>query len=113
MLKVLIYALPVILAVYALVDLVQTDEEDVQGLPKLVWVLLIVLIWVIGPIAWLVAGKRGRRWLPGLLRGGAGGGAGHTRPTAPDDDPDFLRGLRYQRPPPPAPEDEDDQPTPA
>lgn len=117
MLKVLIYALPLILAVYALVDLVQTDEEDVQGLPKLVWVLLIVLIAVIGPIAWLAAGKRSRRWRPGFLRApGTAGGAGRPRPTAPDDDPDFLRGLRYQRPPPAkptTPEDEDDQPTPA
>ena len=127
MLKVLIYALPIILAVYALVDLVQTDEEDVQGLPKLVWVLLIVLIWVIGPLAWLLAGRRGRRWLPGLSRAGGrlGPQPGSGRPVAPDDDPDFLRGLRYNRPTPPPPppaspaperpeaSDEDDQPTPA
>lgn len=120
MLKVLIYALPIILAVYALVDLVQTDEEDVQGLPKLVWVMLIVLIWVIGPIAWLVAGRRSRKWLPGLSRAGGPGQPGRGRPTAPDDDPDFLRGLRYNRPAPPPPAapdhdhpDEDDQPTPA
>ena len=39
MLKVLLYATPLILAVYAMVDLVQTKDEDVQGLPKLVWVL--------------------------------------------------------------------------
>ena len=38
MLRILIYALPIVLAVYALVDLVQTRDEDVQGLPKLVWV---------------------------------------------------------------------------
>jgi len=120
MLKVLIYALPIILAVYALVDLVQTDEEDVQGLPKLVWVMLIVFIAVIGPIAWLVAGRRGRTWLPGLSRAGGPGQPGSGRPTAPDDDPDFLRGLRYNRPAPPPPAtpdhdhpDEDDQPTPA
>jgi len=120
MLKVLIYALPIILAVYALVDLVQTDEEDVQGLPKLVWVMLIVLIWVIGPIAWLVAGRRGRKWLPGLSRAGGPGQPGSGRPTAPDDDPDFLRGLRFNRPAPPPPAapdhdhpDGDDQPTPA
>ncbi len=111
MLKVLIYALPIILAVYALVDLVQTDEEDVQGLPKLVWVLLIVLIWVIGPLAWLLAGRRGRHWLPGFSRAGGPGHPGTGRPTAPDDDPDFLRGLRYDNPPPPkAPDDDNDPP---
>ena len=111
MLRFLLFALPIILAVYALVDLVQTDEEDVQGLPKLVWVLLIVLIWVIGPIGWLLAGKRGRRWLPGLPSRGATPQPGY-RPTAPDDDPDFLRGLRYNRPPPPAEPDDEDPPAP-
>ncbi len=122
MLKVLIYALPIILAVYALVDLVQTDDEDVQGLPKLAWGALIVLIAVIGPVAWLVAGKRGRRF-PGLSPRLAGPSRpGTSRPLAPDDDPDFLRGLRPNRPPqpappptppptaPPTPRDEDDPP---
>jgi hypothetical protein len=98
MLKVLLYATPLILAIYALVDLVQTKDEDVQGLPKLVWVLLIVFIWVVGPIAWLIAGRRGRG-LPGLPPQVAGPGTGPGRPTAPDDDPDFLRGLNRPRPP--------------
>lgn len=122
MLKVLIYALPVILAVYALVDLVQTRDEEIQGLPKLVWVVIILLIGVIGPIAWLVAGRRDRRWFPGLLPRSAGPGRpGGGRPMAPDDDPDFLRGLRYTEPPapkpparkpPPPPDDEDGTPDP-
>ncbi len=107
MLRILLYALPLILAVYALVDLVQTKDDDVQGLPKLVWVLLIVLAWVVGPIAWLVAGRRGRR-LPGLAPRTEGGPTGRAprRMVAPDDDPDFLRGLN--RPPKPPPPDEDD-----
>lgn len=109
MLKVLLYALPLILAVYALVDLVQTDDDDVQGLPKLVWALVIVLVWVIGPIAWLLAGRRDRRWFSRLApRPATPGQPGGGRPMAPDDDPDFLRGLRYTEPPPPPPPDDED-----
>ena len=107
MLRILIYALPIILAVYALVDLVQTKDEDVQGLPKLVWVLLIVLIWVIGPLAWLFAGRKGRRF-PGLAPRAAGPAGGQTRSLAPDDDPDFLRGLNRPKRPP----EDDEQPPP-
>ena len=105
MLKVLLYALPIILAIYALVDLVQTPDEDVQGLPKLAWVAVIVLIWIVGPAAWLLAGRRGRSWLPGLTPRQAGGSPGPTRrrPLAPDDDPDFLRGLGRPAPPPERP----------
>ena len=98
MLKVLLYATPLILAVYAMVDLVQTKDEDVQGLPKLVWVLVILFGWVVGPIAWLIAGRRGRG-LPGLPPRVAGPDSGTGRPMAPDDDPDFLRGLNRPRPP--------------
>jgi hypothetical protein len=106
MLRILIYAVPIVLAVYALVDLVQTRDEDVQGLPKLVWVLLIVLIWIVGPLAWLFAGRKGRTF-PGLAPRAAGPGA-QSRSMAPDDDPDFLRGLNRPRPRPP----EDDEPPP-
>jgi len=102
MLRVLLILLPLALAVYALVDLVQTDAKDVQGLPKLVWAALVVLIWVVGPLAWLIAGKRDRGWLRGLHRRGAGpGAAGAGRQLAPDDDPDFLRGLGRPKPRPP------------
>jgi phospholipase D-like protein len=105
MLKIFLLALPIVLAVYALVDLVQTKDEDVQGLPKLVWVLLIVLVWVVGPLAWLLAGSRSRT-LPGLRPRAGGLPAPGRHTTAPDDDPDFLRGLNPPRPP------EDDEPGP-
>lgn len=103
MLRVLIIVLPIALAIYALVDLVQTEEDDVQGLPKIAWVGVIVILGVVGPLAWILAGKKSRRILPRLLPpqpGAAGYGAG---PVAPDDDPDFLRGLRRSSPPPRTP----------
>ena len=114
MLRALMIVLPIALAIYALVDLVQTEDERIQGLPKLAWVALIVLIWVVGPMAWLIAGKRGRRWLPGLTPRPAGGPLRGGRQVAPDDDPDFLRGLGGRPAPPPkkpeAGEGEDDPP---
>lgn len=103
MLRVLIIVLPIALAIYALVDLVQTEEDDVQGLPKIAWVGVIVILGVVGPLAWILAGKKSRRILPRLLPpqpGAAGYGGG---PVAPDDDPDFLRGLRRSSPPPRTP----------
>ena len=96
MFRVLLYALPILLAIYALIDCIQTDASEIRGLPKLGWIVLIVLIWVVGPIAWLVAGRsRGRSLLPGLPRPG-GRGQGRTDPPrqlAPDDDPEFLGQL--------------------
>jgi len=45
------------LLVYALVDLFK-PERRVVGDSKLVWALVIVLINVIGPLVYLVAGRR-------------------------------------------------------
>ena len=89
------YLLPIALAIFALVDCIQTDEAHVRGIPKIGWILLIVLIWVVGPIAWLIAGKDRAR------AGGASAGRSYggrqarppARPMAPDDDPEFLRQL--------------------
>ncbi len=90
MLRVVLIAVMVFAAIYALVDCVQTDRRRVLVMPKPVW-LLAILVPVAGPVLWFVAGRSG-------AAGGRGPGRG-TRPTqprgprGPDDDPDFLRRL--------------------
>lgn len=87
MVRVLMVLVPLAMAVYALVDCISTRDEDVRHLPKLVWILLIALAWVIGPLAWLLVGRR--RALPGRPAGGRRPGGW----VAPDDNPEFLRSL--------------------
>ena len=100
MLRFLIIALPFLLAIYALIDCIQTDESEIRGLPRIGWIALIVLIAVVGPIAWLIAGRpRSGRSLLARLPGMSGPGGAQSRPTerpgqnAPDDDPEFLGRL--------------------
>jgi hypothetical protein len=87
MLRVLPWLLAVALTVYAAVDCIQTDEDRVRNLPKLVWVVLILLFWVVGPIAWFIAGR------PQGQRPRRGPSHRPPPPRGPDDDPDFLRNL--------------------
>ncbi|MGP4110093.1 PLD nuclease N-terminal domain-containing protein [Streptomyces sp. 4N509B] len=82
----LLILLPLALAVYALVDCVTTKDEDVKHLPKVAWIFLIVLATVIGPLAWIFAGRERARRTPGGRRGGGGW-------VAPDDNPEFLASL--------------------
>ncbi len=84
MLRVVLTLASVALTIYAVVDCIQTDDEQVQHLPKLAWVVLVVLIPWVGPIAWLLAGRA--RSLPPRRRP-------ITGPRGPEDDPDFLRNL--------------------
>ena len=68
--------LALVVTVYALVDLTVTDDRRIRRLNRVLWVVLIVVLPVIGPAAWLVWGK---------------GPRADARPYAPDDDPSFSR----------------------
>ncbi|SOD66538.1 Phospholipase_D-nuclease N-terminal [Streptomyces zhaozhouensis] len=89
MLRVLMFLVPLALAIYALVDCISTKDEEVRHLPKLVWLALIVLAWVIGPLAWILIGRRRGEGGP-RRRGNAGW-------VAPDDNPEFLRSLGEEK----------------
>ena len=97
MLKLFIFALPVILTIYGLIDCVLTPESDMRWLPKVAWVMAILLVPAVGAAIWLLWGREdsaGPR-TGGLTRPGRSAGPQRTRrPSAPDDDPDFLRQLR-------------------
>jgi hypothetical protein len=92
------------LIVIALIDCLSAEEYAIRALPRGVWVLLILLFSPIGPIIWFVAGRpprpvqlsNGTAWHPGS------GFPENQRPArrgpvAPDDDPEFLRGLAASR----------------
>lgn len=83
--------LGLVLMIWCLVDCIQTPSSEIRNLPKLGWIVVIVVFWVIGSVAWLLAG-RPKRASPGGDAGGKG-----ARPPAPDDDPDFLRRLDWER----------------
>ncbi len=91
MLKALIVIVPLVLAIYCLVQVAQSRADLVRTLPRWAWAVAIVLFPVLGSLGWLFLGrpKGGRPAGPPRRR---------TRPLAPDDDPDFLRGLRFKRP---------------
>ena len=92
----------VVLAVwlFCLIDVITTDESHVRNLPKIAWVLIVLLLFDIGAILWLVAG---RMW-PGSANAASSSRAGgafpeYDRPgrfaaTNLDDDEQFLNQVR-------------------
>ena len=89
MVRVLVWLLVLALTVYAVVDCLQTEQGRVRALPKALWVLVILLVPLVGPVAWLIAGR------PDQYGGPRPGGPTRRNgpPRGPDDDPDFLRRL--------------------
>lgn len=70
------------LTVYSLVDVIMIDRFRVRGVPKGLWIVFIIILPLVGAALWFLVGR----------------GKTPTRPSrsvAPDDDPDFLRGLSF------------------
>src|SRR5690606_18516049 len=84
----------VLLAALALISCLSVeDKSTIRGMPRCLWVLVILLLPLVGPAAWFLAGRPGP---PGRSPFGwsvPGWPEPPRRPKAPDDDPDFLRSL--------------------
>ena len=89
MLRALVVLLAVGLAVYAVLDVLRSRDEEISVLGRTAWVVISVLVPVIGPVLWITVGRQ-------RAGGGGGGGGGGSRPpgpVGPDDDAGFLRDL--------------------
>ena len=93
-----LFVVELCLVVYCVLNIITTPDADVRNLPKLLWLVLVLLFPIVGGIAWLVAGRpQGPANLP--YKGNRGIPPEYDRPGrataySPDDDEAFLRGLR-------------------
>lgn len=85
--------------IFCLIDVITTDEYRMRNLPKVAWLLIVLLLPDIGSIVWLVAG---RPWEPRSRPAPTRVGREfpeYDRPgrhvaANPDDDEEFLRRVR-------------------
>jgi hypothetical protein len=69
------------LGVYAFVQALQADAAQIRVMPRWLWVAVILTFPVVGPVAWILAGRPSRAAIS------------DEGPMGPDDDPEFLRRL--------------------
>ncbi|NUT42443.1 MAG: hypothetical protein HOV86_20895, partial [Thermoactinospora sp.] len=84
-----------VLWLYCLFDVITTPDAACRNLPKIVWVLVVLLFPLVGSVIWLVAGRPERAprparpsTFPEYDR------PGRFAATNPDDDEEFLRRCR-------------------
>ncbi|MEV6653355.1 PLD nuclease N-terminal domain-containing protein [Streptomyces sp. NPDC051219] len=93
MIRYLPFILILALTIYAFIDCLNTPEDEVRHLPKVVWVIIILLFSIVGPIVWFAAGKL--RHAPAGGRTPSEWHRNHRSEwVAPDDNPDFLKHLK-------------------
>lgn len=110
------FVISLIFWLWALFDSATADPARVRLLPKLLWFVVILLLLELGALAWVLFG-RPRANQPNRTGGRSSGSfdlssldlgnfgrpssnrpssnrPSRDRPVGPDDDPDFLRGLK-------------------
>jgi hypothetical protein len=93
----LLFAVEILLAIAALISCLSAEEGDINALPRVAWVLIILFFPLVGSIAWFAAGRSRIRPADTRRAGGGFPERERPRPVAPDDDPAFLRSIREDR----------------
>src|ERR1041385_7421997 len=83
--------------IFCIFDVISSEPELVRNLPKLVWLLIVIIVPDVGSIAWLILGRPrgaalapGATWRPTRAQRTPG-------PVGPEDSPHFLKSIDEQR----------------
>ena len=94
MLRIALVVAMLAVTIYAAADWHRTPEDEMPGkIAKPIWLMIILFtatIAAIGPLAWLVP-----RWVSRAEKAQRNQAEAPKRPSAPDDDPEFL--FRLER----------------
>ncbi len=75
-----------LLWVYCIFDVIAADQSLVRTLPKMTWLIIVVLTNAVGAVAWLALGRPENL----SFRPGSTDYRAPRRPVGPEDRPDFL-----------------------
>ena len=94
-----LFVVELCLVVYCVLDIIPRPDDQVRHLPKLLWLVLVLLFPIVGGVAWLVAGRPQAPPRSVPYKGNRGIPPEYDRPgrataLSPDDDEAFLRSLR-------------------
>lgn len=88
MLRVVGVVVVLVIFVYALVDVIRTDGRYTRGISKPAWIVVMIVLPLLGAVLWFIFGRPYGKPSSQPVR---------RHPTAPDDDPEFLRNLETRR----------------
>ena len=86
---------------FCVFDVITSDESRVRNLPKGLWIVLVIVLFDIGALLWLVAGRPQGAGASLPYKGNTGIPPEYDRPgrataNSPDDDTAFLESLKQR-----------------
>ena len=80
--------------VYCILDVIATDEAVMRNMPKIFWLIVVVILPTVGSLAWLLLGRPANAgYRPGDTTTRALPSRSSPRPVGPEDSPDFISQL--------------------
>ena len=86
--------LALVLAVYSVVDVVQSERRLLRPLGRVGWLAVVLLVPIVGPLVWIFTGRMRESAAPAGRVGPPAGFSREHRVLAPEDDPEFLQQMR-------------------
>lgn len=77
----------VALLIYSLIDLTVTEDARIRRLNRILWIVIIVVIPIFGPLAWVLLGK-GPRSMGNVVAPDDDPGSGGNKPKISDEEAD-------------------------
>jgi hypothetical protein len=89
----LFFVIAVVFWLWAIFDSITSENDRIRNLPKLAWVLIVLLFFELGALAWVLLGRPRNQPFTGPRSPLRPRPSGPQGPVGPDDDPDFLRKI--------------------
>jgi hypothetical protein len=83
--------------IFCIIDVITTPEARCRNLPKIAWLLIVILLAAVGSIVWLIAGRPWDATQQSGYRGRPRTGTPappRRMASNPDDDEEFIAALR-------------------
>ena len=80
--------------VYCILDVIATDESLMRNMPKVLWLIVVIILPTVGSVAWLVLGRpQNASFVPGESAARPLPRREKSRPLGPEDSPEFITEL--------------------
>jgi hypothetical protein len=77
--------------VYCILDVIATEEALMRNMPKIFWLIVVIILPTVGSFAWLLLGRPSNAgYMPGDTTKRPSLPKRSRRPLGPEDSPDFI-----------------------
>jgi phospholipase D-like protein len=86
----------IFLWIFCIFDVITTPPEDARNMPKVLWLLVVLIVPDVGSVAWLVLGRPRRARVSFAQPRPPRTEPTRGRPRGPEDSPQFMSGIDEQ-----------------